>query len=184
MSENSDKYQRAVNHFSEVVDSVKDWNAPSPCEGWTAKHVVGHVMGGMEMVSTVKTGQAPDFSDPDAKAGEDPPASYAAARDLALSTLTDEHLATVIPSPFGEMPLDQMIGMILTNDVLIHTWDLAKAAGLSIKLDEELVEAAYLGLQPLDAMVRSESVFGPKVDVPDHADLQSKLIAFTGRQPD
>jgi uncharacterized protein (TIGR03086 family) len=185
MSENSDKYRRAVDGFSAVVEAMPadKWSAPSPCENWTAAHVVGHVIGGTEMISAAQTGKEPDFSDPLGAAGDDPAKSYAAARDLALSTLTDEYLNKKVQSPFGEVPLDQMIGMILTNDVLIHTWDLAKAAGIDVKLDPELVEAAYNGLQPMDAMVRSESVFGPKVEPPADADMQTKLICFTGRTP-
>jgi uncharacterized protein (TIGR03086 family) len=185
VSENSEKYERAVAGFSKIVDSMSpdQWDAATPCEGWTARHVVGHVIGGTQMISTVKTGEAPDFSDPEAAAGDDPAASFAAARDLVLSTLTDEYLGKTVQSPLGEMPLDQLIGMILTNDVLIHTWDLARAAGVDVTLDPQLVEEAYNGLQPIDAMVRSDSVFGPKVEPPEGADMQTKLICFTGRTP-
>jgi hypothetical protein len=30
----------------------------------------------------------------------------------------------------GQIPLDQQVGRFSTPDVLIHTWDLAKAAGI------------------------------------------------------
>jgi uncharacterized protein (TIGR03086 family) len=184
MSENSDKYRRAIDGLNAVVDAMPadKWSAPSPCPDWTAAHVIGHVIGGTQMISTVKTGEAPNY-DPMANAGDDPAASYAAARDVALSTLTDEHLSKTVQGPLGEMPLDQLVGMILTNDVLIHTWDLAKTAGIDVKLDPQLVEDAYNGLQPIDAMVRSDQVFGPKVDPPADADMQTKLICFTGRTP-
>ena len=182
MSENSDKYRRAVDGLSAVVDATSDWSAASPCSGWSAAHVIGHVMGGMQMISTAKTGEPPNY-DPMANAGDDPAGNFAAARELALSTLTDEYLSKPIQSPMGEMPLDQMVGMILTNDVLIHTWDIAQAAGIDVKLDPDLVEQAYNGLQPLDAMVRSDTVFGPKVEPPADADMQTKLLCFTGRQP-
>lgn len=185
MTENADKYRRAVAGFSAVVDAVPadTWSAASPCEGWTAAHVVGHVIGGSAMISAVQTGATPDFADPLAAAGDDPASSYAAARELALSTLTDEYLATTVQGPMGEMPLDQLIGMILTNDVLIHTWDLGQAAGIDVTLDPDLVEQAYTGLQPLDAMVRSHNVFGAKIDPPADADMQTKLLCFTGRKP-
>jgi uncharacterized protein (TIGR03086 family) len=185
MSDNSDKYRRAVEGFSAVVDKVPadKWSAPSPCSGWTAAHVVGHVIGGSQMISAAQTGEEPNFADPLGAAGDDPAASYAAARELALSTLTEEYLNKQVQSPFGEVPLDQMIGMILTNDVLIHTWDLAKAAGVDVTLDPQLAEEAYNGLQPMDAMVRSDRVFGPKVEPPADADIQTKLICFTGRTP-
>jgi uncharacterized protein (TIGR03086 family) len=184
MSENADKYRRAVAGFSAVVDQLPadKWSAQSPCPDWTAKHVVGHVIGGAQMISATKTGDTPNFDPLDA-AGDDPAASYAAAREAALDTLTDEHLNKTVQSPMGEMPLDQMIGMILTNDVLIHTWDLAKTAGMDITLDPQLVEDAYNGLQPVDAMIRQPNIFGPKIEPPADADMQTKLICFTGRNP-
>ena len=185
MSENADKYRRAVDGFSKVVDAVPadKWSAASPCEGWTASHVVGHVIGGTQMISVARTGGEPNFSDPLGAAGDDPPASWAAARMEALDTLTDDYLNKPVQSPFGEIPLDQLVGMILTNDVLIHTWDLARAAGIDVTLDPELCEGAYNGLQPLDAMVRSDQVFGPKIDSAADADIQTKLLNFTGRNP-
>jgi uncharacterized protein (TIGR03086 family) len=185
MSENSDKYRRAVAGFTAVVDKVPadKWSAQSPCEKWTARHVVGHVIGGSQMISAVQTGETPDYSDPEKTAGDDPAASYAAARDLALSTLNDEYLNTTVQGPMGEMSLDALIGMILTNDVLIHTWDLAQAAGVDVSLDPELAEGAYNGLQRVDEMVRGDNIFGPKVEPPAGADIQTKLICFTGRTP-
>ncbi len=186
MSENSDKYNRAVTDFSALVDAVPadQWDAPSPCEGWTARHVVGHVIGGMQVISAVETGAETQFGDPLAAAGDDPAKSYGAARDLALSCLTDENLATTVDGPGGgKMPLDQLIGMILANDVLIHTWDLGKATGIAITLDPELCASAMQALEPMDAMVRQANVFGPRVEAPANADVQTKLICFTGRQP-
>jgi uncharacterized protein (TIGR03086 family) len=185
MSANADNYRRAIAGFSAVVDAIPadGWSAPSPCPDWTAREVVGHVIGGTQMISSAKTGEAPDYSDPTKAAGDDPAATFAAARDLALSTLTDEYLSKSVPSPMGEMPLDNLVGMLLTNDVLIHTWDLARAAGVDVTLDPELAEAAYNALQPMDAMIRAANVFGPKIDPPEGADMQTKLICFTGRQP-
>lgn len=185
MSENADKYRKAIEGFSAVVDQVPadKWSAQSPCPDWTAAHVVGHVIGGTQMVAAARTGEAPNFGDPLGAAGDDPAASFAAARDAALATLTDEYLQKPTQSPMGEMPLDQLVGMILTNDVLIHTWDLAKAVDVDVKLDAALVEHAYNSLQPIDAMIRQPQVFGPKVEPPADADMQAKLIAFTGRTP-
>ncbi len=39
------------------------------------------------------------------------------------------------------------------------------------------------GMQPIDDMLRQSGHYGPKVDVPDDADDQTKLLAFTGRDP-
>ena len=61
-----------------------------------------------------------------------------------------------------------------------------RASGTS-QLDDTLdageVAAAYEGMLPLDDMLRQSGQYGPRVDVPDDAPLQDKLMAFVGRQP-
>jgi len=67
--------------------------------------------------------------------------------------------------------------------VLVHTWDVARAGGIDVELDAELVERAHKAALPMDSMIRSSGMFGPRVDVDDAADPQSKMLAFFGRDP-
>jgi hypothetical protein len=39
------------------------------------------------------------------------------------------------------------------------------------------------GMLPMDAVLRSSGHYGPAVEVPADADVQTRLIAFTGRTP-
>ena len=185
MSENSEKYKRAVAGLDAIVGQIgsDQWGASSPCEGWTAKHVVGHVITGFQMISFGVTGESPDYEDPATAAGDDPAAAYTAARDVALNALTDEYLESKIPGPMGEMQVDMMLGMFMIGDALIHTWDLARSAGIDVTLDPQLAEEVHNNLQPADAMIRSANIFGPKIEPPADADMQTKLLCFVGRQP-
>jgi hypothetical protein len=38
-------------------------------------------------------------------------------------------------------------------------------------------------MEPLDEVLRQSGQYGARVTVPDDADEQTRLIAFTGRQP-
>lgn len=73
--------------------------------------------------------------------------------------------------------------MIVLGDVLLHTWDLARAAGLDDALDPLIVPGMLAGLEPIDEMLRASGHYGPAVEVPPGADVQTRLIAFTGRDP-
>jgi uncharacterized protein (TIGR03086 family) len=73
--------------------------------------------------------------------------------------------------------------MIALPDVLVHTWDLARATGQDETLEPSEVAGMLTGMEPMDAAIRGSGQFGPRVPVPDDADVQTKLIAFTGRQP-
>jgi uncharacterized protein (TIGR03086 family) len=71
----------------------------------------------------------------------------------------------------------------VTGDVLVHTWDLAKATGQDTSIDADFAADMYEGMLPMDDMLRQSGHFGPRVEVPPDADPVTKLIGFTGRTP-
>jgi len=83
----------------------------------------------------------------------------------------------------GRMTFAAAMDQIGTSDVFLHTWDLARATGGDERLDPDEVHALFVGMEPMDEMLRQSGHFGPRVAVPDDADEQTKLIAFIGRQP-
>jgi uncharacterized protein (TIGR03086 family) len=70
----------------------------------------------------------------------------------------------------------------LTTDVLIHTWDLARAAGRPAALDDELCERAYAAAVG-STFRRAEGMIGPEYVIAPDAPIVDKLIAFYGRDP-
>jgi uncharacterized protein (TIGR03086 family) len=80
------------------------------------------------------------------------------------------------------MPTGEIIARFVTMDLLVHTWDLARAVGADERLDEDAVRQAYAGLKPMDAVIRQPGVFGPKLEPPADADLQTEFLYFLGRQ--
>ncbi|MGA2519934.1 MAG: TIGR03086 family metal-binding protein [Acidimicrobiales bacterium] len=181
MTDIEDTYRLVSNRFDTVVRGVTPdkWDAQSPCEKWTARDVVAHVVEGHGSVIAAVRGGAPETVD----SGEDPtPAWERATRAIAEITADPEVLAMEIDGPTGTMPAGQVIGRFVTMDLLVHTWDLARAVGADEHLDEELVRHAYEGLKPMDAMIRQPGVFGPKLEPPAGADAQTEFLYFLGRQ--
>jgi uncharacterized protein (TIGR03086 family) len=81
------------------------------------------------------------------------------------------------------MPLGQAIDMIYTGDVFLHRWDLARATGQDETLDPDKCAEMFEAMLPMDDALRQSGHFGPRVDVPDDADVQTRLLAFIGRNP-
>jgi uncharacterized protein (TIGR03086 family) len=81
------------------------------------------------------------------------------------------------------MPLEDLVAMTGLMDLLVHAWDLARATGQDETLDPAEVSAFLAGLEPWDAALRASGHYGPRVPVPDDADEQTRLLAFTGREP-
>ncbi len=182
MSEMAAQYRRIAEGFTARVTAVPEgaWDNPAPCEGWVARDVVHHLVewipGFFESYAGLEL--------PKPVAGEDPLTSWQRL-DAALQAALDdpEVSAREFDMRGGHYRIDQAIDMFCTGDVLIHTWDLARATGLDETLDAALVHTMLEGMLPMDEMLRQSGQYGARVDVPDDADEQTRLIAFTGRNP-
>src|SRR5204863_2203969 len=111
--------------------------------------------------------------------------AWTTLNDAIQSSLDDPAVSvSAITHPrAGSHRFDYAIDTFVTGDVAIHTWDLARAAGLDETLDADIVHDMLVGMEPLDEMLRASGQYGPRVDVPAGADEQTRLIAFTGRHP-
>jgi len=179
----SERFRRVSARFGARVAKVPDqaWDNASPCDDWTARDVLVHLLtwvpallsrGGLEF----RQRNAPD---------EDPVAAWADFTSTIQRALDTPHLAqhTFEVGPPGTMSLQDTVDMLVTPDVLIHTWDLARATGLDERLDERIAAQTLTGMQPMDEALRASGHYGPRVEVPAEADIQTRLLAFTGRQP-
>lgn len=153
------------------------WSNPSPCADWTARDVVVHVADNLLKVGGALSGteQAPIGPDEDIVAGWD------RAKTVFGGAIETADLSATVPGPMGPMPAEQLIGRFIASDVLVHTWDVARATGGDEALPIDIVSAAYSGLKPMDAMLRMPGVFGPKVTVPEGSDVQTEFLGFVGR---
>lgn len=117
----------------------------------------------------------------------DPAGAWAAIADAVQRGLDDPATANRVEDcgPPGEMSFAAAVDMTCTTDVLIHTWDIAQAAGIDVTLDagEVARQHASLGSLPaaVDAAMRESGMFGPRVDVPSNADQETEVLAFYGR---
>ena len=183
MSQYSDRYRKVAAAFTERVNAVpKDaWDNPAPCEGWVARDVVRHLVEWMPWMFF----ESPGVPAPTLPSVDDDPAGAWSALDAAIQAALDdpEIAGREFDMQMGRYSVEQAVDMFGTGDVLVHTWDLARATGLDETLDPDEVHAMFGAMEPMDEMLRSSGQFGPRVTVPDDADEQTKLIAFTGRQP-
>ena len=176
-----DRYRNVSNGFDAVVRAAtpETWDAQSPCELWRSRDVVAHVVSGHRgVIAGVRGGEPEPLGD-----DEDPTEAWEeASRAIGEITADPQALAREIDGPVGKMPAGEIIGRFVTMDLLVHTWDLARAVGADEHLDEDAVRGAYEALKPMDAMIRQPGVFGPKLEPPAGADLQTELLYFLGRR--
>ena len=105
-------------------------------------------------------------------------------RDTIQAVLDDPEAATrQFAGPGGRITVEEAVDQFVTGDVLVHTWDLARATGLDESLDDEVVRRLVEGMEPYDEALRASDHYGRGVVVPDGVDDQIKLLAFMGRRP-
>jgi uncharacterized protein (TIGR03086 family) len=180
MSDGAERYRKVADRFGARVAEVPEgaWERPAPCDGWVARDVVRHLV--KWIPDTYAGTPLPVMPSVD----DDPVAAWAAL-DAAIREMLDDPAiaAKTFDAPPGPTTVEGAIDMFCTGDVLVHTWDVARAAGLDETLDPDEVHRMYAAMEPMDEVLRASGHYGPRVDVPPDADEQTKLIAFTGRQP-
>ena len=177
----ADRYRRLADRFSRVVDAVPPdaWDRPSPCEGWTAEQVLGHVtesqhgfLERFELAPPIEGRSAID--------------QWVAVRDVMQAGLDDPATASIeYDGMFGRTSFAETVDMFMCADLVVHSWDIARATGLREHEELPADEVARLDerLRPMGDVLRSPGVFGPEVPVPDDASPQDHLLGFLGRQP-
>ena len=181
MSEIADRYDRVSTAFATKVDAVPDggWSSPSPCEGWTARDVVAHVVeshGVFLGFAGRSLPAAPSVTDA-------PTTAMTVAREAVLDALHDPGTATrVYEGRFGERTFEWAVDTFLSFDLVVHGWDLARATGQDETIDPDEVTRVFQAAQGWGEAGRSPAVFGPALQPPPDADEQTRMLAFLGRR--
>ncbi|MCA2263072.1 hypothetical protein A5626_03200 [Mycobacterium marseillense] len=167
MDEGAELHLAVYRRFGEAV-AAADGNRdrPSPCEAWDARGVLEHVIGFHDVLLLRPLGLKPD------RPREDPHArwqlTYRSLKDaLASGGVTQLDAYRLMPN--------------LTRDVLVHTWDLARAVRADDTLDTEWCELFCAGL-PGDHQT-SAGMFKAPLVVPGESGAQARLLARLGRDP-
>ena len=180
-------YGRALDGFGELLREVRDeqWGDPTPCADWTVRDLANHVIGENRWVPSMMAGrtvaEVGDAFDGDLL-GDDPARAWDEAAADALAAVREPGaLERTVHLSFGDHSGRYYIGQVLSDHV-IHAWDLARAIGADEQQDPDLVRFAYDELVPQFEQWRAAGAFGPKAEVDEGADLQTKLLAEAGRR--
>jgi uncharacterized protein (TIGR03086 family) len=180
----AEEHRQIAGEFTETVEGVDPdaWDAPAPPEGWVARDVVRHLV---EWFPAFLQGSA-GIALPDGPSVDDDPVGAWRSQTDAVQALLDDPAVAGAEHELehlGTMTLGQAISMVYVADVFLHRWDLARATGQDETLDPDRCAAMLEGMLPMDQALRQSGHYGPRVEVPDDADAQTRLLAFVGRTP-
>lgn len=162
-----------------------EWDAPSPCEGWTARDVAEHVVGDavryrLWMVGApaeeVTASRALSFlgDDPVASLDDIQGALRAAFAEPGALDRTARHSA-------GDIAGRDLLELRLLEQTL-HAWDIAVATGSDPTIGDDLC-ARLIGSAATIERLRGHGYYGPASALtgPDDS-LQDRLLRLAGRR--
>lgn len=191
------RFAAACAGFAERLRAVRpaQWQGPTPCAQWTVRDLVNHMTrGNLNYLLLLRGGSGEEFlrlREADAL-GADPVAAFGRSAAEFLARCDEPGaLDRVADYPLGQAPGRQLVSIRLTDSV-VHTWDLARAAGLDERLDPDLVAwvlgslaSTYRGIaeSPVAAETTHRFFATPHADGPATASAQDRLLHLMGRSP-
>jgi uncharacterized protein (TIGR03083 family) len=162
------EYRAACDAFAGGLRAVGDrWDAPTPAKEGDAGQVVDHVFGSHESLLLGPLDLMPTLSD---ERGE----RWA---DIVGA------LVPALERP-GALDRRELLLGVLATDVLVHSWDLTRAAGMHAPLDPALCQSGYERALANRQVLEEAGAIERQNAVPDDAPIQERLLGLFGRNPD
>jgi len=167
--------------FGERIQLVVDWSAPTPDVDWDVRELVSHVIEEQQWVPLLLAGRTVG----EARSRLEPLGTDLVAEWGRYSLAATHAWASVDPEARVNLSYDTVPARAYlreqASDVIVHTWDLARAIGADEQLGDALVAAAWTVFEPQKDTLEASGLFASAVPVADDAPLQSRLLALTGR---
>jgi uncharacterized protein (TIGR03086 family) len=155
--------------FGEAVRAANGrWDRRCPCDAWDARGVLEHVIGFHDVLFLRPLALKPD------RPRDDPQARW----ELTYDSLTEAFES----GRARQLDAYKLVPNV-TRDVLVHTWDLARAVGADDRLDPQWCELCYTGLPEDPQALSASGMFNAPIAVHIDSDVQAKLLARLGRDP-
>ncbi|GAA4900220.1 TIGR03086 family metal-binding protein [Streptomonospora salina] len=178
----AERYRKLAAEFTRRVEGVPagGWEAPTPCAEWNARDLLRHMIGNHTRMPSqvgidIEASQSPD---------EDPVAAWHEVRAAMEEILDDpEQASREYDGYFGRLSVASTVDDFLGFDLVVHSWDLARATGQDETLPADELPRIREMAHGLGDSLRMEGVCGAEVTVDASASEQDRLMAFLGRRP-
>jgi uncharacterized protein (TIGR03086 family) len=171
-------FQQNADRFTAIVDAASPdrWSDPSPCEGWTAADVVGHVVDSQRSFldrQHIDLGPRPDGD----------PATAWHAHMTALTAAVADVMDREYDGYFGRTTIGETLANFYGFDMVVHRWDLARATGQDTRFTDAEMDRLEQSIAGFGDQLYSDGVCKGPVPAPEDATRQESLLATMGRDP-
>lgn len=177
----TDRYRRLSALMTGKIESVPSdaWGNRSPCEDWTARDLVRHLVDSHGRFQALMGRSVVDHPSVD----DDPLAAFVAVRDQMQADLEDpEKVAEEYDGRLGRSTFGKAVDGFICFDLVVHGWDLARATEQDETIDPQDVERVQAQVDAMGEVMRKNGVVGPPVELPAGSSAQERMLAALGRR--
>jgi uncharacterized protein (TIGR03086 family) len=174
--------------FERVVRQLPtdSWDLPTPSEV-SVRELVLHVVVGNRLTAMLLAGVDRDAARAGLagdQLGHDPVAAVVESARQQREAFAEVVPGQLVAGPRGDIAADAFLRFRLV-DLVVHAWDLLRAAGLDETLDPQVVDRLLEVVEPhLDEMLDFGAYGrGPSGTLPSDAPPQQHLLDVFGRRP-
>jgi uncharacterized protein (TIGR03086 family) len=182
-------FKHATAPVTEVVTRItpEQLGAPTPCAEYDVRKLLNHLLyWGPSLEGAARKQTVPPPATPESEM--DIPGDWQPKLAAQLAVLTESWSdpaawegITHMGGP-TELPA-AMVGGMVTGEIVVHGWDLARATGQELSFDENLLAYVHKEVESGAEWGRDMGVYGPEVPVPADARLLHRILGLTGRDP-
>lgn len=193
----------AVRTARDVMSAVTadQWDLPTPCDDMSVRELLEHLV--MVNRRVAMAGRAVPLHEWPVDAADVAEGGWLDAFTIAAHDIQEAWPESVLGEPrdlpWGNFPGRDVLA-IYTNELTVHTWDLARATGQQPEWDEQVLQVSWDAIRfqlpdpvrgPMWAQARQylpegevwEDPFADAVAVPEDAPLIERLVGWNGRRP-
>ena len=177
----SERYRRLAAVVADRIGQVPDdrWDAPSPCQDWTVRDLVGHLVDIHGRFQSLVGRTVVDHPDP----AQDALGAFTAVRDQMQADLEDpDKLAEEYDGRLGRSTWGSAVDGFVNFDLVVHGWDLARATGQDETIDPDDVARLTPVVEKMAPVMRDNGAIGDPVETGPDADPQTQPLAALGRK--
>ena len=187
---NTQLMARAAAPLMEIIRNIKadQLSAPTPCAEYDVRKLVNHLLfWGPSLEGAARKEPVPPPAEAEADVElttGDWAAALVAQVDRIVSAWSEPgawESMTHMGSP-AEVPA-VLIGGMVVGELVVHGWDLARATGQRLGLDEDLLGYLHEEVAKSAAQGREMGIYGPEVAVPFLSSTLDRVLGLTGRNP-
>lgn len=174
----AESYDELAEGMATVIASLRadEWDKPSPCEGWTARDVLAHLIDTQRDYLTGHGLALPARPDLD-----NPRAAWTAHTAAVRELLADPEVpARPFDGHFGPTTIGDVLLQFYGFDLIAHRWDLAAVTETPYRFTDRELDTLEQAIAGWGEALYQDGVC-QRAEIPDGADRETRVLAALGR---